>query len=88
MSMSDPIADLLTRMRNNIQNHSKVVNVPFSRLKTQILEVLKREGFIRNFEVVVDENKKEYFGLPQICRKRISCCQHVAENIKARMSYL
>ncbi len=58
MSMSDPIADLLTRMRNNIQNHSKVVSVPFSRLKTQILEVLKREGFIRNFEVVVEENKK------------------------------
>ena len=58
MSMSDPIADLLTRMRNNIQIRSKVVTIPFSRLKTQILEVLKREGFIRNFEVVVEENKK------------------------------
>ena len=58
MSMSDPIADLLTRMRNNIQIRSKVVTIPFSRLKTQILEVLKREGFIRNFEVVAEENKK------------------------------
>ena len=58
MSMTDPIADLLTRMRNNIQIRSKVVTIPFSRLKTQILEVLKREGFIRNFEVVVEENKK------------------------------
>jgi small subunit ribosomal protein S8 len=56
--MSDPIADLLTRMRNNIQNRSKIVSVPFSRLKTQVLEVLKREGFIRNFEVVVEDNKK------------------------------
>lgn len=58
MSMSDPVADLLTRMRNNIQNRAKVVSVPFSRLKTHILEVLKREGFIRNFEVVTEENKK------------------------------
>jgi small subunit ribosomal protein S8 len=59
MSVSDPIADLLTRMRNNIMNHSQVVRVPFSKLKTQILEVFKREGFVRNFEVVSEDNKKD-----------------------------
>jgi small subunit ribosomal protein S8 len=59
MSISDPIADLLTRVRNCIMNHSQVVRVPFSKLKIQILEVLKREGFVRNFEIVSEENKKD-----------------------------
>lgn len=59
MSLSDPISDLLTRMRNCIMIKNNVVRAPFSRLKTQILEVLKREGFIKNFEVVVENNKKD-----------------------------
>lgn len=59
MSMSDPIADLLTRMRNCIMIKNQVVRIPFSKLKAQVLEVLKREGFIRNFEVVVENNKKD-----------------------------
>lgn len=59
MSLSDPISDLLTRMRNCIMIKNHVVRVPFSRLKTQVLEVLKREGFIKNFEVVVEDNKKD-----------------------------
>ena len=51
MSMSDPLGDMLTRIRNGQRNQMPVVNAPASRLRTNVLEVLKREGYIRNFEV-------------------------------------
>lgn len=57
MSMSDPIADMLTRIRNaNMVRHDKV-EVPASKMKRQIAEILKREGFIRDFEYIGDEKK-------------------------------
>ena len=49
MSMTDPIADLLTRIRNASSAGFPSVNVPASRLKTEICRVLKEEGFIREF---------------------------------------
>ncbi|KAB8121973.1 30S ribosomal protein S8 ['Cynodon dactylon' phytoplasma] len=49
MMVTDPIADLLTRIRNaNIMNYEKVL-VPNSKLKLKILEIMKREGFIKDF---------------------------------------
>ena len=51
MSMSDPLGDMLTRIRNGQRNQMPVVNAPASRLRTNVLEVLKREGYIRYFEV-------------------------------------
>ena len=50
MSMSDPIADLLTRIRNANQARHAQVDIPASRLKQGICEVLAREGFIRECE--------------------------------------
>lgn len=58
MSVSDPIADLLTRVRNAIMVHRASVMAPYSKLKNNVLDVLKREGYIKNFEVVEDGNKK------------------------------
>ena len=52
MSMQDPIADMLTRIRNAQAVGEKQISLPFSRLKGAILEVLKEEGYIENFEVV------------------------------------
>ena len=52
MSMTDPIADLLTRIRNSVRVHHSSVDVPFSRMKASVLDVLKREGFIAEFKVV------------------------------------
>lgn len=49
MSMSDPIADLLTRVRNAITAEQPTVDIPASRLKEEICAVLKREGFIRDY---------------------------------------
>ena len=50
MSLGDPIGDMLTRIRNGQTTNKKVVDAPASRFRKNVLEVLKREGFIRNFE--------------------------------------
>ena len=49
MSMSDTLGDMLTRIRNGQTTNKKVVDAPASRFRKNVLEVLKREGFIRNF---------------------------------------
>jgi|UniRef100_A0A7C4LKI3 small subunit ribosomal protein S8 len=50
--MTDPIADMLTRIRNALKNESPFVDIPHSRLKQGIAEALKREGYIWDFAVV------------------------------------
>ena len=50
MSMSDTLGDMLTRIRNGQTTNKKVVDAPASSFRKNVLEVLKREGFIRNFE--------------------------------------
>ena len=50
MSMSDTLGDMLTRIRNGQTTNKKVVDASASRFRKNVLEVLKREGFIRNFE--------------------------------------
>ena len=51
---SDPIADLLTRIRNASRAEHEKVDVPSSRLKVRIAEILKDEGFIKNYRVLED----------------------------------
>jgi small subunit ribosomal protein S8 len=50
--MTDPIADMLTRMRNALDRQQPMVAMPHSKLKVSIAEVLKNEGYIENYEVV------------------------------------
>jgi small subunit ribosomal protein S8 len=57
MSMTDPIADLLTRIRNGQMARHKSVDVPSSRMKVAIATILKDEGYIENFKVVEDERQ-------------------------------
>ena len=52
--MTDPIADLFTRVRNGLMVQHGVVEMPNSKMKTRIAEVLKEEGFIKNFRVRED----------------------------------
>jgi small subunit ribosomal protein S8 len=54
MVMTDPIADMLTRIRNANQAKHEVVEMPASRLKLEILEVLKNEGYIAEYEKIED----------------------------------
>ena len=52
MSMSDPLGDMLTRIRNGQSAGKSVVSSPASRLRSNVLEVLKREGYIRDYSAV------------------------------------
>ena len=57
MVMTDPIADMLTRIRNaNVVGHDKLA-IPASKMKIEIADILKREGFIRNYEVSEDNKQ-------------------------------
>lgn len=80
MFLTDPIADMLTRIRNaNAVMHEKV-DIPHSNLKEKIAEILKEEGYIANYKVVADGNKKnirvylKYEGKERVIKgiKRIS----------------
>lgn len=52
MSMTDPIADMLTRIRNAVQARKDEVDVPASRIKASIAKILKEEGFVKNYKVL------------------------------------
>ncbi|WP_047981951.1 30S ribosomal protein S8 [Ornithinibacillus contaminans] len=57
MVMTDPIADMLTRIRNaNMVKHEKL-ELPASKIKTDIADILKREGFVRDYEVIEDNKQ-------------------------------
>jgi len=55
--MTDPIADMLTRIRNASSAEHEKVDIPASKLKVRIAEILKEEGFIRNFRVIDDRKQ-------------------------------
>ncbi|WP_407429446.1 30S ribosomal protein S8 [Treponema sp.] len=57
MSVSDPIADMLTKIRNAVQVRHEKVDVPTSKLKLEIVKILKTEGYIKNFKKVQEEGK-------------------------------
>ncbi len=58
MSMTDPIADLLTRIRNAVSVRRRSVDAPASVLKSRVLEVLRREGYIEDFKTVEEKKRK------------------------------
>jgi small subunit ribosomal protein S8 len=59
MSMTDPLADMFTQIRNGSKEKFEKVDVPSSKLKREILKILKDEGFIKNFKVITDDLKHE-----------------------------
>jgi len=58
MRLTDPVADLLTRIRNAIRARHQKVDVPASKLKLEIARILKEEGYIANFKAVEEEGHK------------------------------
>ena len=57
MTQTDPIADLLTRIRNATLVRHRDVSIPLSRMKVEIVKVLKEEGYISNFKVIGDNKQ-------------------------------
>src|SRR5688572_23306440 len=80
MSMTDPIADMFTRIRNAQRGEKRSVSVPASKLKRAILEVLRQEGYIEGFKeqkqdghAMLEVGLKYYAGFPVIERiERVS----------------
>ncbi|MEW5807249.1 MAG: 30S ribosomal protein S8 [Acidobacteriota bacterium] len=78
MTMTDPIADLLTRIRNGLKaRHEKVV-IPSSKMKIEIVKILKEEGYIENFKIV-DDGKQ---GLIEVFLKYFSDGKPVISGIE------
>jgi small subunit ribosomal protein S8 len=57
MSMTDPIADLLTRLRNGMMARHKTVDVPASKVKAEIARILAEEGYLSGYELVEDSRQ-------------------------------
>lgn len=78
MCMTDPIADLLTRIRNGAMAKLQKVDIPSSNLKVSIVNVLKNEGFVKNYKVISDQKQ----GILRIYLKYINESDSVITEIK------
>jgi small subunit ribosomal protein S8 len=83
MSMNDPIADMLTRIRNALMVGQSNVAIPYSSLKLEIAKVLQQEGYIEGFNVVEGEKPNlsidlKYFGKRRIRKPVISGIKRVS----------
>jgi small subunit ribosomal protein S8 len=78
MSQTDPIADMLTRIRNAVQTKRKEVTIPSSKLKVEIARILKEEGYIRNYKVTDDRRQ----GLLNISLKYVEDSTSVISGIR------
>ena len=78
MSVSDPIADFLTGVRNAIRAKRRKVDVPATRFKTEIARVLLRERYINNFKVIEDHKQ----GVLRLYLKYTADDQNVISGIK------
>ena len=78
--MTDPIADMLTRIRNANAMKMKTVNVPLSRNKKEILEVMKVEGYIGNYTVKRDA--KSHHNVIEVSLKYLSNNERVIQGLK------
>ena len=78
MSVSDPIADFLTGVRNAIRARRRKVDVPATRFKTEIARVLLRERYINNFKVIEDRKQ----GVLRLYLKYTADDQSVISGIK------
>ena len=57
MAISDPIADMLTRIRNAVKAKFNSVDIPASKLKIELAKILKNEGFIHNYKLIKDDKQ-------------------------------
>jgi small subunit ribosomal protein S8 len=78
MSLSDPIADMLTRIRNGVRADAKTVKIRSSKMCIRVAEVLKNEGYIGNYDVIDDGRQ----GILRITLKYGPNGERVIQNLK------
>ena len=69
MSLTDPVADILTRVRNAIRARHQKLDVPASKLKTEIARILKEEGYIANYKATEEEGREGPARVPEVRRR-------------------
>ena len=85
MTMSDPIADMLTRMRNALMRQHQTVTIPYSKMKKDIADVLKAEGYIEDYTVVAEQPQQilrinlKYLGERRQSRSAITKLKRVSK---------
>ena len=83
MVTTDPISDMLTRIRNAVMVRHEWVDIPYSTAKFSIAKLLKEEGYLRNYKVFVDDSKmkfiKAYIGYDEHSRSVISGLKRVSK---------
>ena len=80
--MTDPIADMLTRIRNASRVKKAEVYIPFSKIKLEIIKILKKEGFIEDFEEIKPGEEGYKFGGFLVALKYDEEKQSVISNLK------
>jgi small subunit ribosomal protein S8 len=78
--MTDPVADMLTRIRNAIQARKDQVNIPASNLKIGVAQILREEGYIKKYKVIRSQRNKQ--GVLKITLKYDSDNQCVIEGLQ------
>lgn len=78
MTMTDPIADMLTRIRNANTAGHPTVEIPSSKMKISILQILKDEGYIKDFDIIEDEKQ----NIIKVDMKYGASKERVISNIK------
>ena len=87
MAINDPIADMLTRVRNAVMSGQTLVAMPSSKIKVEIAKIMKDEGYLENFELVEADNqvhkvlrlKIKYVGERRLRRPVISGLERVSK---------
>ena len=83
MVTTDPISDMLTRIRNAVMVRHEWVDIPYSTAKFSIAKLLKEEGYLRNYKVFVDDSRmkfiKVYIGYDEHSRSVISGLKRVSK---------
>jgi small subunit ribosomal protein S8 len=83
MSMTDPIADMLTRIRNAIIARHESTDIPYSNIKFSVAKLLKDEGYVRNYKIFVDESRKKlikvYINYDELSRSVITGLRRVSK---------
>ena len=79
MAVSDPVADFLTRIRNAIKAQHRYVDIDWSKMKQNLAEILKAQGFIENYLVKVDDKKR---GMIRLFLKYASGRRPVIQGLK------
>lgn len=76
--MTDPIADMLTRIRNSVLIKAEKVDIPASRLKVEIAKIMKEEGFIKSYKIIKDKKQ----GILRITLKYSQDNRPIVEGLK------